>query len=288
MDQRKRAFFIAGPSQVGKTSFVRAGLMPVLKPEPLYLRCQADLEKWLPAELARRYPSVPAADLGAALQALAPPAGSRFYLVLDQFERVVRPYGKNLRGRREFSEFLARVMALTPDMMTIIYVNRNEGVLFLETLTDLGVQQDSVTVRCDTAIIGEVIRKLAERAGIGFDPEIIQQLQDLCDKSEEEKPFTLAHVNAVCHLLCDKGKLDPPALRGILAAHLDTLNRIINEYDVIGFVEDIPFDEAARALLPRMLKVSKEGRQNLAECLKSHFGELFPTLAYAKERGHAA
>ena len=41
-------FLHRGPSKSGKTSFVRAGLMPRLEPEPLYPRCQADLETWLP------------------------------------------------------------------------------------------------------------------------------------------------------------------------------------------------------------------------------------------------
>jgi len=280
-----RAFFVSGPSKAGKTSFIRAGLMPVLKPEPLYLRCQADLEKWLPAELARRYPAAPATDLGAALKALTP-AESRFYLILDQFERVVRPYEQKPKGREEFVAFLKGLMAQTPPAMTIVYV-ATESVLLLSTVMALGVAQHYTTVKCDAATIGKVIHKLAEQAGIGLDPEIIQQFQDRCGDPKEV--FTLAHVSAVCHLLCDAGKLDTLTLKRILEDHQDTLNRMINQYDVIGFIEDIPFDAAARALLPRMLKVvSKEGRQNLAECLTSHFGELFPTLAYAKERVRAA
>jgi len=289
MDQAGRAFFIAGPSKAGKTSFVRAGLIPVLKPKSLYLRCQENLEKWLPAEVVRRDPSSPASDLSTALRALAPPAGSRFYLVLDQFERVVRPYEQKPRGGQEFVAFLKHVMELTPDLMTIIYVVRSESGLFLSTLIELGVSQHCAMLKCEGAIIGEIIRKLAQQASIGFDPEIIHQLQDRCDNSDPKEPFTLAHVNAICNLMCDSGSLDSPTLQRTLADNLDTLNRLINQYDIIGFVEDIPFNEAARALLPRMMKViSKEGRQNLAECLSGHFKELFPTLAYGKERRRAA
>jgi NAD-dependent SIR2 family protein deacetylase len=289
-DQPPRALFIAGPSKAGKTSFVRAGLMPVLEPQPLYLRCQSDqdFETWLASELARRHDFVPANDLGAALQALAPAAGPRFYLVLDQFERVVRPYDRRPRGREQFRAFLTRLRGITPAMMTVIFVVRNEGVLFLSTLIDLKVAQDCTTVDCDSEIVGEVIRKIVERAGLGFDPGIIQLLQDRCGNSSATEPFTLAHVTAVCHLLCDSGRLDVTSVQRILAEHENTLNRIINQYDVIGFVEDIPYDERARVLLPRIMKViSEEGRQNLAECLTSHFVELFPLLRSAREKSHA-
>jgi len=287
-DQPPRAFFIAGPSKAGKTSFVRAGLMPALEPQPLYLRCQPDedFDVWLPSELARRH-DIAANDIGAALQALAPAAGPRFYLVLDQFERVVRPYERRPRGREEFRAFLTRLRGITPAMMTIIFVVRNEGALFFPTLIDLKVAQDCTVVNCDGEIVGEVIRKIVDRANLGFDPGIIQLLQDRCGNSPANEPFTLAHVTAVCHLLCDSGRLDVASLQRILAEHENALNRIINQYDVIGFVEDIPFDERARVLLPRMMKViSEEGRQNLAECLNSHFVELFPLLRCAQEKGH--
>jgi hypothetical protein len=282
IEQPGPAFFIAGPSKVGKTSFVRAGLMPVLNPEPLYLRCQANLEEWLPAELARRDRFVPASGLDVAFQSLAQSTGSRFYLVVDQFERVIRPFEQKPRGRQQFPDFLKSLMKLTPDSMTIIYVVRSEGDLFYSTLMKLKASDYCITMESDTAIIDEVIRRLADKAGISFEPGIIQQLQDLCDKSETKEPFTLAHVNAICHLLCDSGNLDLPALNNNLAKYRDTLNSIIN-LDVIGFVEDIPFDEAARALFTRMLKVvSKQRFQSFAECMCNHFGELFPNVGLRK------
>ncbi len=285
-DANLGSFFIAGKPKVGKTSFVRAGLMPVLKPEPLYLRCQADLEKWLPLELARRYPNIPTSDLATALQALASTAGPRFYVVLDQFERVIRPYGQMPNGQEEFSALLQRLISSIPETLTMIYV-ATETEIFLPTLIELKISQNCQMVRCESAVVANVINKLTAQAGITFEQAVIEQLQMGCGKSDPREPFTLAHVTAICHLLCDSGDLSIASLGRILEDHGDTLNRIINQYDVMGFIEDIPFDAAARALLPRMLKViSKEARRSfggspalVAECLTSHFGELFPKVA---------
>jgi len=290
----QRALFIEGPSKVGKTSFVRAGVLPLLpegKEHRQYVRCQADLEKWLPAELARRYEWEPVPDLTAALQKLAPPNGPRFYLLLDQFERVVRPFEQKPGGREDFRRFLERLMVLTPTTMTIVYIAReSESNLFLSTLFSLRIPpKQCFPINCDASTIADVIGKLAALVDeeVGFDPAIVERLQKEHDEAKEG-PFTLAHVSAVCHLLCDEGKLDVPTLDRVLAENRESLNRMINEYDIIGFIEDIPFDAEARALLARMIKVvSKEGRQNLAECLTTHFAELFPALGHGKEKGHA-
>jgi len=278
------AFFITGLSKVGKTSFIRAGLMPKLKPEPLYLRCQPNVEKWLPGEIARRQRSGPAKDLAPALASLKPRFGSRFYLILDQFERVVLPYEQDYCGQQEFEAMLGRLMRATPDWMTVFYVARNESGTLTSAMKALDVLDPWVNLKTHDSFVDEVIEQLTQKAGISFDPEIIRELKKESAGRKKNNPFTLAHVNAVCHLMCDSGDLSGSGLKDVLTRYGETLDRIINRYDVIGFVEDIPFDEAARALFPRMLKViSKEGYRNFAECLCDHFGELFPDLAISKE-----
>jgi len=218
----------------------------------------------------------------------------RFYIVLDQFERVIRPYGQMPNGQEEFSAMLQRLISSIPETLTIIYV-ATETEIFLPTLIELKLSQNCQMVKCEPAVVAKVINKLTAQAGITLEQAIVEKLQLCCGKSDPREPFTLAHVTAICHLLCDSGDLSIASLERILEDHGDTLNRIINQYDVMGFIEDIPFDAAARALLPRMLKViSKEARRSsggspalVVECLTSHFGELFPKVAYV-EKSHAA
>ena len=122
------------------------------------------------------------------------------------------------------------------------------------------------------------MQRLAADAGITASAEAIEGVQKLYDPDSSE-PFTLAHVNAVCHLLADSGDFSLANLERIIAGHKETLHEVIKQYDVMGFFEDIPLDEKARALMPRMMKViSPEGRKNLAQCLEAHFGELFPAM----------
>jgi len=286
--QSPKAAFVAGPSKAGKTSLVRAGLVPLFQLEPLYFRCQADFETWLPGELARRHGWSSAPEMAVALKALVEGAGSRVVLILDQFERVVRRFDKRPKGRTEFLALMKGFVAAIPDGMTVVFVSTSDE-LFLSTLITLGLAQHCMTIQpLESQAIGTVIQNLAQSAGLPLDPDSTKQLLDRYDNSDLAEPFTLAHVNAVCHLLYDSGDMSPAGLKRTLDDHGETLNRIINQYDVIGFFEDIPLDEKARALLPRMMKViSKEGQKNMAECLASHFCDLFPTFSHmTKESSH--
>jgi hypothetical protein len=281
----KSAYFITGQSKVGKTSFVRAGLIPVLpKGSAIYIRCQPGLEKWLPSELEQRYDRKFPPDLDRALNEVASAEGSRTYLILDQFERVARPYDAKPAGVDELKAFLEKLISKTPETITIIYVARTDSATSLLTaLMRLKFPYDQMfDIERHTIQIENLIPHLCAMQGVNasLDSAIVERFFELETKGSTDNPFTLAHISAVCHLMCDGGKLDLPTLELVLAEHRDSLDRLINQDDVSGFIEDIPFNEEARALLARMIKVSKEGRRNLAECLKKHFTELFPARVH--------
>jgi hypothetical protein len=222
--------------------------------------------------------------LSSSFTSLKPLTGSRFYLFLDQFERVVVPYEQYSCGDQQFEAMLTRLMQMTPKWMTIVYIARLEGEILIPALKTIGVLDSWESLKTHDTFIDEVVDKLAKKAGISIEPETTNRLKDKFSKRKQGDPFTLAHVNAVCHLMCESGDLSLSALEDILERYQEILNRIINQNDVIDFIEDIPFDEAARVLFLRMLKViSREGFQNFAECLFDHFKELFPGLANSKE-----
>jgi hypothetical protein len=68
-----RVIIIAGPAKAGKTSLVRAGLMPILDPAAhagVYRRCQREFEKTLPRDLWPTDPTASALTLKVALNRL--------------------------------------------------------------------------------------------------------------------------------------------------------------------------------------------------------------------------
>jgi hypothetical protein len=293
-----RAFFILGPANDGKTSMVRAGVIPRLQSDPaqaatavLYLRCQPNLEAWLLSALERERRKAgrpPAGALNTAMADLAAPPGGRSYLVLDQFERVVRPYEKSAKGQIEFNDLLARLVGVTPDTVTVVCIARHEGERMFPALLKLRLQDRVVMLDYDGAFVEQAIKAIAAQEHIEFEDAAVKKLRELYETTSEESRFTLAHVNAVCHLLCESGGRTLADLQPILDTHSGVLNRLINHFDVMGFMEDVPDQMAARSLLPRMMKlVFLEGRQDVAECLSCQLEELL-SPASTEEESHAA
>ena len=100
----------------------------------MYIRCQPGLEKWLPSELEQRYDRKFPPDLDRALNEVASAEGSRTYLILDQFERVARPYDAKPAGVDELKAFLEKLISKTPETITIIYVARTDSATGLLTV----------------------------------------------------------------------------------------------------------------------------------------------------------
>lgn len=275
---------VIGAARVGKTSFVRAGLLPYLDPAlyfPVYVRCTRDLEQSLPETLQQRWgvSAVPG-DIPATLHNLAASQPARHaVLVLDQFERAV-----------------SRFQAAGPELNRLVKSLGEAGCQNLTVIPVAEIDSQSRILLCLNALkidylfvppitalgVGLIVRLLAKKANARFDPEAIQELQTRYQESlgdERKTPFTLAHVQAICNLLIEnaiagQGELDSTALAGVVREHLDSLNRAINQFDILSFVEDLPLEEQ-RALLCRILRIVAEpGRTRIADYLKANLAEL--------------
>jgi hypothetical protein len=275
---------VIGAPRVGKTSFVRAGLLPYLDPAvyfPVYIRCTRDLEQSLPETLQQRW-GLPAArgDIPAALRTLAASQPTRHaVLVLDQFERVVSRFQG---AGPELNRFVRSLGESGCTNLTVVPVGEIDSQSrILLCLNALRIDYLFVPP-IEARSVGLIVRLLAKKANARFDPEAIQELQTRYLESsmdERKTPFTLAHVQAICNLLIEnaiagQGGLDRPSLAGVIAEHLESLNRAINQFDILSFVEDLPLEEQ-RALLCRILRIVAEpGRTKIADYLKANLAEL--------------
>jgi hypothetical protein len=166
--------------------------------------------------------------------------------------------------------------------LTVILVGEIDSrSLILLCLHDLGIEYRFVPP-LPARRVGLIVRLLAKKANARFDPEVIQEMQKRYQEASADQgktPFTLTHVQAICNLLIEnaiagQSGLDRPALDEVVKEHLDSLNRAINEFDILSFVEDLPLEEQ-RALLCRILRIVAEpGRTRIADYLKANLADL--------------
>lgn len=289
---------IAGPETSGKTSLVRAGLEPRLdatRYRGVYLRCQDDLGHTLSPALSVGQPgnqeplAVPTALRRIAEQH---PQG-RTVLFLDQFERVTGRFPLNSRaGIKGLQAFIkAELLPEAYPNLTIVLVVTDEdsagGMLYKE-VHEAG--RETGLVQCfplDKQHVAEIIATLAQQAGLEFDPKIIQELAQRYEpahRAGSQDPFTLAHVQAVCHILAGMPKMDYHTFKRVFENNLQALNQAINANKIISFVENFPWPDSA--WLRNIIKVPlKESKDQIAKFIREHYEELLPgTSAPGKGR----
>jgi len=282
-----RIVLIAGPAKSGKTSLVRAGLLPQLDPDKyrgVYVRCRSNFEKTLPLDLSPGGTSTDGMTPQAALQLLSDESTPRHaVLFLDQFDRAASAFDVTTRdGRRSLTEFvndklliaggenltlvLVVVDALVP---TLVQACNQRGIAF-------SIVQCEAFERKDVATI---IQTLAAKSGLTFDDRIIAELLQNYEQSKNsstpDKRFTLAHIQAVCHILAATQQVGYETYRTAFDKNLDALHQAINVCDIITFVEDFPTSDAV--WFRNMIKIPlRESKERIADFIKSHYEELVP------------
>jgi hypothetical protein len=281
---------IAGPEKAGKTSLVRAGLIPRLAApawRPLYVVCPADLDQGLPAGLGPHLGAGdPPADLPAALGRLGgTAAGGRVVLFLDQFERAVGRFKFRTReGQRELAAYLANgLLKGVGDNLTLVLVVVEEeglGGKLCQVCMDshLTVQLQELYA-FESEQVEQIVGSLAGRGGRAFEPAVLKEVAALYERGRTAATrdrFTLAHVQALCHVLARSPQVAPEAFRQLATPeNLNLLNQAINVHDIMGFVEGFTWPHGV--WLRNLIKVPlQESKDRIAQFIKAHYQDLVP------------
>ncbi|NET33263.1 MAG: diguanylate cyclase [Cyanothece sp. SIO1E1] len=208
---------VIGTSGSGKSSVVRAGLIPWLKVErgwqilgpilpsidPLTRLKQvfSPLFEQDPGELEQVYTWIDHAE--DALEAIISriPGSERFLLVIDQFEEVFTlcPKGKE-QERDRFIQFLTHAAAIRPSRLAVVITMRAdfvEACLKYESLTQL-IQRQAVDMPPLTeSVLTDIIVKPAELQGYGLEQGLLEVILDDVREEPECLPlleFTLTEL----------------------------------------------------------------------------------------------
>jgi hypothetical protein len=289
-----RIIIVAGPAKVGKTSLVRAGLIPVLDAPThagVYVRCQREFEKTLPRDLWPADPVAASLGLKDALHRLAGETpNERVILFLDQFERVISAYDVGTKpGRASLAAFVTSELMTTVENLTVVLVVLDEPNIvqtLCQACNDAGVPWS--IIQCspfDRDDLAKILRSLATNAGFEFDQRIIDEMVQNYDQTKSlssaaDQRFTLAHIQTVCHILAATKTVDYDSYRQAFDSNVKALHQAINVADIISFVEDFSWSDAV--WFRNMIKVPlKESKERIADFIKSHYDELVP-----KPNGH--
>lgn len=286
---------IYGEKKSGKSSFVRAGLMPALTEkgyEVIYLRCLPSNDKPLVGMLAK-YPSLktPVTELADAIGELKPERRERLVIVLDQFERAVKCFIDE-HGEDSFVAFYDHLYIASKNIASLIVVTRDERTpmhtintptyiikLIERHRDDRNLVDARVEVRdLQGEDVAKVLATLNAEAADAIPEEIRQKY---AQRTVEDDDFTLAHAHSLCHLFVSefmrKGQAPDDADKRDVESKL---NLAINACDVMNLIDDLSLKEE-RILLRNLMKiVSDDSRERIAMHVRDSLYQLLTTPGY--------
>ena len=273
----KPVICVVGPAKAGKTSLLRAGLIANLDADrylPIYLRCRGNLEQSLQTPIGKWLPEGNCGSGTAALQKLAASTTQHVVVVLDQFERVL-PYQPRTSGGEGLKCVRDLVDSACPNL-TVICVSTDEKEIAFG-LWPLANSIDHLMLReLEPGQVGNLIRALATDSGYAFASEIVQEIQaEYARGLGSDRHFSLAHVHAICHVLCERGATDPDYYRELLQNERATLELAINRCDIINFIEDVPREEE-RSLLRDIIRLVShpECNEKIVKYIREHVSSM--------------
>ncbi|EPH46430.1 AAA family ATPase [Streptomyces aurantiacus] len=240
----RRCVAVIGPSGSGKSSLVRAGLLPALA---------ARRERW--AVVPPFAPGTdPVAGLASGLAAVRPLRESHtvrggrtapVLLVVDQLEELLTLAGEH--EREAFLERVAEALEADPHLWVVVTLRSDFLTEFLETGHAALAQQPVLIGALGRTELFEVIEKPGERAGLAFPPALVARMVD--DTGGGDALPLLAYTLQALFLRArDRGAVtedDYGQLGGVAGALSDQADRIHAELRAA---------DAGAPVLPTLLK----------------------------------
>jgi hypothetical protein len=290
-----RVMHLLGSPRVGKTSLVRAGLIPELEALNFFTqyvrcRCPGGYEAALRQALGKVLPGLAADEpIKAAVQRLAESRPNQHVIiVLDQFERVVGCYKETDSGLRQLRNCLKRLGECASRNLSLVCVVGMElktplAIFYQEAVLKAG-GEFKIILPLSPRLVGPVIGRIARKAGVEFDKEVLLKLRDVY----RDQSLSLAHIQAICNMLADEAPVRVARLEEVLRTEKETLDKVLEACDIISFVDDIP-DETRRNLFRKVMKVIlPESKKVLAAHLQQHFSDVLTPPENAQAEATAA
>jgi hypothetical protein len=278
-----KSFILYGKSRVGKTSLVRAGLIPHLKNagcNGIYVRCKSDLDATL-REVADSHGVQGPQELARILAELKQRfEGVRTVLVLDQFERITRvladaPSETTTKGL----DALRSLLEHCDDRFCVVFVSVREERLwqvFYVTLKTM-VETEEV-VPLEPQCVASILQQSARLGGTTLDAKVVDMVvRNYADslRSAKHGEFTLTHVQTLCYYLIRgsarqwDGRGSPASMVAALESAKD------NSLTLIELIDDLPGEE--RGILRTVLKIvcdPDRDNQSLIKLLRDRFPDV--------------
>jgi hypothetical protein len=196
-------------------------------------------------------------------------------VILDQFERVLTASRQAGAGVDHAADCLGDLLGMKRDNLTLVCVS-TENTELAYAMLPLTDQVDHLRLRdVDAGQLQSILARLCSEAGIQFPPEVIAAIiNEYVRGLELGQRFSLAHVNAVCHLLCDRPRPDLETFRTVLRDERARLDLAINRSDILNFIEDFS-NEDERALLRDIIRVVShpECNEKIVNYVRKHASE---------------
>lgn len=275
---------ISGEPKIGKTSFIRAGMIPYLGSEQyecIYVRCGTNVEEQVRDELKQRFASLDGLDWKQTLERLPQLTQKRIVIFLDQFERPSRAFDKAPEKHSAILDFLNAISAPSTARVSCVLVSASE-TSFWKLLVKLNMpQKEMFEIMPLTALrVRSIIRHAARKGGIPLDAATIEALcaryqADIDSHRADNREFTLMHLQTFCYYRAKgyQGALSDYELRnqGLQAA----LNSMTDESSLIDLLDNLP--AAERKVIRSFLKVICDpdtDKRKIVEFIKNHFPDL--------------
>lgn len=279
------SLFLYGKPKVGKTSFVRAGLIPFLdaaQVEPVFVRCRKEPHAQIVAELERRFATVLAGlswrEIAARLATLT---NKRVALFLDQFERPCRAAAQAPSVQAALLSSMRDLLGQANPQLGIVLITSDE-IAFWKFF---GMLRDSSTELQEIGALSErrvkrIIRHAAHHGGVRLNEDYVSAIcgeyaRSLEDAGGERRPFTLTHVQTICYYLVKGFQPTWSGYDALPPGLLAALESVREEANFIDLLDDLPPDD--RRLVRTLLKAICDPDGNtrkILEYLKRRFPDI--------------